>query len=200
MSDLSRKWQVGLLGCGGVGLLLLGLLVAAIVGGASNNVATSGGGAVEANDGRADESAPASGNGSGDVGGQQIAVGETIELEDHTFTVEEVERNYLSGDEFSRPQSGNEFTRVWVNITNTSSNRSVSFNPFSFEVQDSSGVQQGTTYVGEVPNEFESGELAPGGTVEGNMVFEVPQNDNNLQLLYEVNMFSGESVTVGPLQ
>lgn len=207
VGGLSRKWQVGLLGCGGVGLLLLALIVVTIVSGAPDNTATrpdntvtSGEGIVQANGDDANESESARQGGADRADQQQISVDETAELEDHTFSVEEVERNYSSGDEFSSPQSGKDFMRVWVNIKNTSSNRSVSFNPFSFEVEDSKGIQQGSTYVGEVPYEFESGELAPGGTVEGNIIFEVPQNDNNLKLLYEANMFSGEYITVEPLQ
>jgi len=35
--------------------------------------------------------------------------------------------------------------------------------------------------------------------MEGNLTFEVPQGDNNLQLIYEANLFQRQTVTVGPL-
>ena len=45
LSGIPRKWQVaGLLGCGGMGLLLLALVVVGIVSSASNNTVQSGGG------------------------------------------------------------------------------------------------------------------------------------------------------------
>ncbi len=55
-------------------------------------------------------------------------------------------------------------------------------------------------FVPEVPYNLESGSLAPKGKVEGNMIFEVPRNDNNLKLIYTSNMFTGETVTVEPLR
>ena len=132
-------------------------------------------------------------------GSATVAVGEPAELEDRTFTVTEVERNYAPRNRFSKAESGNEFLRVLVTLTNTS-NRPINYNPFDFEVQDSNGVQKGQAFVSEVPNDLESGDLAPDGRVEGNMIFEVPRNDNNLKLIYTLNMFSGETVTVEPLQ
>jgi hypothetical protein len=43
------------------------------------------------------------------------------------------------------------------------------------------------------------GSLAPGGTVEGNVTFEVPEGDSGLSLLYKTNAFSGQTITVKPL-
>ncbi len=196
-SGMSKKWRIGLLGCGGLGLLLLALMVVAIVSGSSNETAQSGGGGGEEEDKKATSKNKK--GGADKVGQQQIAVGETAELEDQNFSVAEVERNYSPRDQFSRAEAGNEFMRVWVYIENTSS-RPVSFNPFDFKVQESNGIQQTPGFMGEVPYRFESGELAPEGRVEGNLLFEGPQNDNNLKLIYETNMFRGETVTVEPLQ
>lgn len=193
-SGMSRTWKVGLLGCGGIGLLLLALIVVAIVSGAPDNTAKSGSGQDEGEGEK--KSAPKSKGGSDSV---TVAVGETAELDDRTLTVAEVESNYAANSRFSRVESGNQNLRVWVTLTNTS-NRSISYNPFDFQVQDSNGVQTRISPMPETPNELRSGELAPEGRVEGNLVFEVPENDNNLSLIYTTNAFSGETITVRPLQ
>ena len=111
----------------------------------------------------------------------------------------EVERDYTPQNRFSKAESGNEFMRVFVRLVNTS-NRPIDYNRFDFEVQDSNGVQKRASTIPELPRELDHGDLAPDGTVEGNMVFEVPRNDNNLALIYTTNMFSGETITVRPLQ
>ncbi len=193
--------MVLIVGGGALGLLLLALIVVAAVSGAPSNTAQSSGGSggQAENGGDAKESGSARKGGADRADQQQISVGATAELEDHTLSVEEVERNYSPRDQFGRAKSGNEFMRVWATIENTS-NRPVSFNPFYFEVQDSNGIQQGPALMAEVPYGFESGNLAPKGKVEGNLVFEVPKNDNNLKLIYESNMFNGETVTVEPLR
>jgi hypothetical protein len=195
LSSIPKKWRIaGVLGCGGVGLLLLALIVVGIVSSASNNTAKSGG--EEENGEDEKKSASKSKSGSGSV---TVAVGEPAELDDQTLTVTEVDRNFSPNNRFSKAERGSEYLRVYVTLTNTS-NRDISYNPFDFEVQDSNGVQKNQSYVSEVPYKFESGSLAPKGKVEGNLVFEVPQNDNNLKLIYTSNMFSGDTVTVEPLQ
>src|SRR4028119_1789837 len=45
--------------------------------------------------------------------------------------------------------------------------------PLDFKAQDSNGVQKSYQSFSELPYSLEFGDLAPGGTVEGNLVFEV---------------------------
>jgi hypothetical protein len=52
-------------------------------------------------------------------------------------------------------------------------------------VQDSNGVQHRGQALTELPYPVRPGTLAPGGTLEGNLVFEVPRGDSGLSLLYE---------------
>lgn len=113
----------------------------------------------------------------------QIGVGEVAELSDRTLVVNEVQRNYPP-PRYSRVQPGNELTRVYITLKNTG-NRSFDHNLNNFKVQNSNGVQKTPQVITELPNRIEYGSLASGGTLEGNMVFEVPQGDSNLSLIYE---------------
>ena len=51
-------------------------------------------------------------------GNPEVAVGQNAQLRDRTLIVNEVERNYTPTNRFPRPQSGNEFVRVNVSVTN----------------------------------------------------------------------------------
>ena len=114
----------------------------------------------------------------------EIAVGQTAELRDRTLAVNEVERNYAPPTRVPNLEPGNEFVRMFVTLTN-SGNQTFDYNPNNFKVQDSNGVQQTPRNPSQLPYAFHHGSLAPGGTLEGNMVFQVPQGDPGLSLVYE---------------
>jgi hypothetical protein len=78
--------------------------------------------------------------------------------------------------------------RVYITLRNTG-NLSINYNPLDFKVQDSNGVQKNYENISEMPYRLDYGSLASDGKVEGNLAFEVPQGDNNLQLVYEANPF-----------
>ncbi len=123
----------------------------------------------------------------------EYAVNEEIEQDNVVLTVTDVQRNYSSGNEFIRPEAGNEYIRVNVKIVNNS-NTPRSYNPFDFKVQNSTGNRKDNTYIGEVPNELSYGELASGGSVVGNLIFEVPNGDSNLKLIYNSSFWGNEVV------
>lgn len=121
----------------------------------------------------------------------EYAVGEEVKQGDITLTVTEVQRNYTSSDGFSKPESGKEFVRVNVKLVNGSS-VTESYNEFDFKVQTSTGNRLDPTFIANAPNELQSGDLASGGSVVGNVVFEVPRDDKNLKLIYDGSFFSNE--------
>ncbi len=120
----------------------------------------------------------------GDPRAVEVSVGETAELRDRTLVVNEVEPNYFPPTRFIRVQSGYELVRVYPTLQNTGSQQ-FSYNSLNFEVQDSNGVQRQRYSVSELPYPIEPGDLAPGGTLEGNLVFKVPEGDRGLSLVYE---------------
>ena len=107
----------------------------------------------------------------------------------------EEERNYVSPNQFTKPQSGNKFVRVNVTITNTSNNQ-ISFNPNDFKLQDANGVQRNYRVDSSMPNALNSGNLAANGSVTGNLLFEPQQGATGLKLLYKPNVFRSETFTV----
>jgi hypothetical protein len=195
-----RKWVMSLLGCGGlVALLLVALLVVAVVSGPTNQTAQSGGGGQE-DDGSGEEkeekkkSEPKKKSGPENVA---VAVGETAELQDRSLVVNEAQHGYpLRRGQKLEPDS--ELLRVYITLKNTG-NQPINYNPLDFKVQDSNGVQKNYEGMSDLPYRLEYGSLAPDGTVEGNLAFEVPQGDNNLQLVYQANQFQRQTITIGPL-
>jgi len=193
-----RKWVIGLLGCGGlVALLLVALLVVAVVSGPTNQTAQSGGDGQESGgEEEKEEKKPAPKKKSGPEN-VEVAVGETAELQDRSVVVNEVQHNYPPA-RFQKLEPDTELLRVYLTLRNTGE-QPINYNPLDFKVQDSNGVQKNYQAMAELPYRLEYGSLAPDGTVEGNLAFEVPQGDNNLQLVYQPNAFQRQTVTVGPL-
>src|SRR5215211_3039849 len=187
-----RKWVIGLLGGGGLlALFLVVLLVAAVVSGPTNQTAQS-----EGDEEQKSEKKPTPNKKSGPEN-VTAAVGESAQLADRTLVVNEAE-GYAPPNQFQRPQPGNEYLRVYVTLRNTG-NQPFDYNPLDFKVQDSNGVQKNSEFITEMPYSLEYGSLAPDGTVEGNLVFEIPQGDNDLHLIYETNPIERRTITVGPL-
>lgn len=124
----------------------------------------------------------------------EFSVGEAVQLGDNVLTVTEVEKS--DGDEFDQPKSGNEYVIVHVEIEN-SGEENISYNPFNFKMANSEGqiVDQALTII-DSDTALESGELAPGGTVPGTIVFEQPVDDPELQLQFEPSFWSGDMIKI----
>ena len=123
------------------------------------------------------------------VGGK---VAEAVTVEDVQLIVKEVKRGYIAESEYYKPDTGKEYIAVTVDLKNNGS-ESKTFSSFSFKVRDSAGLELNDAYVGTVAGELESGSLsAGGGTTSGIIVFEVPQSDTGLTLIYEPSYFGSE--------
>lgn len=124
-------------------------------------------------------------------------VGDTIEIDGKRITVKNVKRNYSTGNRFSTPKAGNEFIKVYIKIANSSKNET-SINSWDFKIQDSKGLIKSdspATYSSD--DHLEYSKLAPGGIVEGTVIFEVPKNDSGLKLIYDCSsLFSNKKITI----
>jgi len=170
-----------LIGCGGVLALgvvvLLAVLVGSVIGGGGSSpsptVTDSEDKAKKKTESKKKE----------DPKNIVVAAGEPAELRDRSLVVNEV-ANFIPPNQFSRPDPGNEFVRVFVTLTNTS-NQAFDYNPNNFKAQDSNGVEKTPQTISQLPYAVHHASLAPGGTLEGNLVFQVPQGDSGLSLVYE---------------
>ena len=123
----------------------------------------------------------------------EFNAGETAIFDKRELTVTKVERNFQTGNEFSQPESGNEFIVVTVELKNNSKS-SMSFNTFDFKLQDSNGVQK-TEALAVAEGKLDYGDLAPGGKVSGKLSYEITSGDKNPKLIYSGSMF-GKTITV----
>lgn len=125
----------------------------------------------------------------------EFKVGETATFDDKSITIKDVQRNYSTGNQFAKPESGKEFVLVTVEIANNSKS-SMDFNTFEFKLQDSNGVQLNESFTALSEGKLNSGSLAPGGKVTGKLAYEVPKDDTGLKLLYQsFSFFSNKAVT-----
>ncbi len=127
---------------------------------------------------------------------ESFTVGDVIEHEGRILTVDSVERDWVSPEEYDTPSEGDAYVLIELTLENESEER-VSFNPFHFEIKDAEGVIQshGAAVMGI--DTLSSGELAPGGEISGKLVFEV--NEDNLEdltLFYEPGFWGDERVGV----
>lgn len=120
--------------------------------------------------------------------------GEEAILGDGAITVTKVERS--QGSEYDKPASGKEYVIVHVKIENKG-NENLSYNPYYFKMQNSQGQQENTTFTTiDQDTALNSGELIPGGTVEGTLVFEETIGDTGLILVYNDNVWSSQELKI----
>lgn len=117
---------------------------------------------------------------------KDFAKGETANFANqYEVKVNSVRTDYNAG-EFYTPEDGNQYIVVNVTIKNIGE-ESEYLSPYSFTLLDD-GLAKTSTYV-PVSDELEAGDLAPGATTTGNLVYEVSEDANNLKLQYDVTVF-----------
>ncbi len=118
--------------------------------------------------------------------GQVAKVGQTITLQDIAATLVSVKK--LPDDQYSPAAPGNMYIAVHVKVVNHSSGE-VNYNPFDFHLKSGAGniTDEAFTssYTGN--NQLNSGKLSPGGSVEGDILFQVGKNDHKAQLTWQPN-------------
>jgi len=121
-------------------------------------------------------------------------LGDTITVDSVSCTFVTVKT--LAADEFNKPKAGNQFIVVHVKIHNGNSQQA-SYNPFDFHVKSGSGnvtdeeLAPPSSYTAN--NTLNSGQLDPGGTVEGDIVFQVPVGDHNAELTWQPSIFGNST-------
>lgn len=99
-----------------------------------------------------------------------------------------------SGSDFDTAKEGYEYVIVSVKIENKSEEK-ISYNPFDWQMENSNGQEESTTFTTiDSDTALSSGDLNAGGVVEGTLAFEQPQGDAGLKLNYYANaIFDNEA-------
>lgn len=112
-------------------------------------------------------------------GSTDLAIGQSVTLSDGlAVSVDAVQAGLARYD-------GSPATGITVTYVNNGS-KEATFNPYDWKGQDADGAQRTQTYLGNGSDELNSGSLAPGGTVTGNVYFD----GDVVKALYYSNMLS----------
>lgn len=123
----------------------------------------------------------------------EFAQDETVNYEGVEFSVLKVEKS--DGDDFDTPKKGSEYVIVTVKIENKSAEK-ISYNSFDWKMENSNGQETDTTFTTiDSDTTLSSGDLNPGGTVEGTLAFEEPKGDQGLKLNYYDNSLFDDEAT-----
>lgn len=122
----------------------------------------------------------------------EVLAGETANIDDMELTVNTVEYKSSLG-EFEDASPGK--TYVVANVTlNNKSNKTQPYNVFDFRVQTVGGqVLDGAFTIAET---LSSGDLVSGGTVSGNVIFEVPIEEGHQYMIWKPSYFNSDRVVV----
>ena len=155
--------------------------------------------AAIANMGGDDDKPQAVGGGSGVAQSEQIGadaskvfgINEPVKYKGLELSVTKVEKS--NGDDFDKPKDGMEYVIVTVKYKNTGAEK-ISYNPYDFKMLNSKGqiTDEAFTTI-DSDTALSSGELAPGGEIEGTIAFEQPKGDTGLKLQYTGNWFSSDA-------
>lgn len=135
-----------------------------------------------------------SSSGGGTTATGPAKVGATITANGVSCTLVSVKS--INGDEFTQPKSGDIFVLVHVKIVNKSGNE---FDYSGIDFHGKSGAGNITDAEAVPPSTYtankylDDGKLANGGTVEGDLVIEVPKGDHQAELTWSPSIFDNST-------
>src|SRR6266567_2067492 len=181
----SRTWLWIVLG---VGIFLVlscaGLIALAAIGSRSTTTITTPSTAATSNTPAAGNT-PAATQAPAGVG----KVGSTITVNDVATTLVSVKK--LAADQYNQPKAGNQFIVVHARIKNNSTGE-VDYNDFDFHVRSGNGNITDEEFVSlnsyTANNILTNGKLSPGGSVEGDLIFQVKKGDHAAELTWQPNI------------
>ena len=114
---------------------------------------------------------------------KDFSKGSTAKFGDFEVKVNKVTRNYSLEDSYYSVDEGKELIVVNVSVKNVGDEQA-NFSSYDLKINDN-GISDGSSYLATVSPEFEGGDMSPGATATGNIVYEVNSGSNNLKLQYE---------------
>lgn len=174
---------------------ILTVLLALVVLGGIAGASGSGNTATKVGDAGGNASSQ-DGSTSGETEKTKFKAGDVIAFDGKEVTVAAPVRNWNSGNEYIKPDTGNEYVKVQVTIANKGQDQAT-YNTFDWKMQDSKGVIKDVDSTAfSVDGALNSGELAPGGKVSGFLVFQVPKADKGLVLKYSPSFWTDKNIEI----
>lgn len=110
------------------------------------------------------------------------------------YSITKIEKTKGS-NEYFQAKEGYEYVKVTIKIENKS-NKKISYNSLNFQMVNGDGVEASIySITAEEDVMLDFGELDAGGTVEGVIIWEQKENDNNLKLRYYDNVLFDDEYT-----
>lgn len=97
----------------------------------------------------------------------------------------------LQPGQYDQPKQGQEYIVVHVKMVNNGQSDQT-YNPYDFHAKSSAGNVTENTFTTSYTanNALDSGTMAPGGEVEGDLVFQVPVGDSKAELTWTPSFFN----------
>ena len=124
-------------------------------------------------------------------------VGDTITADGVSCTL--VSARIVPGDQYFKPDAGNVFVIVTVKIVNNSSSE-FGYNQYDFNAESGTGnLRHPEWFFPDLVagiTRLKDGTLAIGGTVQGDILFQVPKDDHQARLTWQPRFYSDRTSNV----
>jgi len=127
---------------------------------------------------------------------KSFKVGEPVTLGDWGILVHAVKDPQPATSEFNKPKPGNRWVGVDVQVWNNSKKATTVSSFMCFEIQDSESRSYDEAIFADSESSGPDGEVDPGASRRGDIVFEVPTAATGLKLRFKCDLFSTGSAVV----
>ncbi|MFZ2125995.1 MAG: DUF4190 domain-containing protein [Candidatus Microsaccharimonas sp.] len=112
--------------------------------------------------------------------------GETAVFGKFEVKINSVQRNYTPEESYLTPEDGKEYIVLNITVTNKGS-ESEYISSYDYKINDD-GLASSASFFDVAPA-FESGDLSPGASQTGNIMYEVTKGSDKLKLQYETSAY-----------
>jgi Domain of unknown function (DUF4352) len=122
-------------------------------------------------------------------GNTVVNLGKPIVVDDVSCTA--TSAKVLPAGQYDQPKQGQEYVVVHVKMSNGGQSDQT-YNPYDFHAKSGAGNVTDNTFTTSYTanNALDAGTMAPGGKVEGDLVFQVPVGDSKVELTWTPSFFN----------
>ena len=124
---------------------------------------------------------------------KEFSQGEIVNFKGVEYSITNVKKT--TGEDYDNAKDGYEYVIVTIKIENKS-DKKISYNPYDWKMENSKGQEEDNAFtIVDSDTSLNSGDLNPGGVVEGTIAYEEPQGDAGLKLNYFDNSLFDEDAS-----